>query len=73
MQRRHIHRLITADESARWLAHFGAAMHAAGVAEGAQAAVMDLLRGPAARLVNDGAPKELRRRRCHDALGGGPA
>ena len=30
-QRRHLHRLITADESARWLSHFGAAMQAAGV------------------------------------------
>jgi uncharacterized protein len=56
MQRRHIHRLITVDESARWLAHFDAAMDEAGVGERAQDAVMDLLRGPAARLVNDGAP-----------------
>src|SRR3981189_3381942 len=31
MQRRHIHRLISADESTRWLAHFGAAMEAAGI------------------------------------------
>jgi ankyrin repeat protein len=61
MQRRHIHRLISAEESARWLAHFGASMDEAGVAEPAQAAVMDLLRGPAARLVNDGAPKEVLR------------
>ena len=59
MQRRHLHRLITAGESARWLGHFGAAMQAAGVGQGAQAAVMDMLRGPAARLVNDGAPKDV--------------
>jgi ankyrin repeat protein len=59
MQRRHIHRMISADESAQWLAHFSAAMDAAGIAQSAQAAVMDLLRGPAARLVNDGAPKEV--------------
>jgi len=57
MQRRHIHRLISIDESAQWLAHFAAAMAEAGIDQGAQAAVMDLLRGPAARLVNDGAPK----------------
>ena len=57
VQRRHLHRLITASESARWLGHFGAAMRAAGVEQSVQAAVMDLLRGPAARLVNDGAPK----------------
>ena len=44
MQRRHIHRLISAAEPARWLAHFGAAMAEAGVAEGPQAAVMHLLR-----------------------------
>jgi ankyrin repeat protein len=61
MQRRHIHRLISAEESARWLAHFGASMDEAGVAEPAQAAVMDLLREPAGRLVNDGAPKEALR------------
>jgi truncated hemoglobin YjbI len=59
MQRRHIHRLISADESARWLAHFSAAMEAAGTAQDTQVTVMDLLRGPAARLVNDGAPKEV--------------
>jgi ankyrin repeat protein len=58
-QRRHTHRLISAAEAARWLAHFGEAMDDAGVAEDAQAAVMDLLRGPASRLVNDGAPKEV--------------
>jgi truncated hemoglobin YjbI len=57
VQRRHLHRLITASESARWLGHSGAAMRAAGVEQSVQAAVMDLLRGPAARLVNDGAPK----------------
>lgn len=34
-------------------------MQAAGVGQSAQAAVMDLLRGPAARLVNDGAPKDV--------------
>ena len=59
VQRRHLHRLITASESARWLSHLGAAMQAAGVGQGGQAAVMDLLRGPAARLVNDGAPKDV--------------
>ena len=55
VQRRHLHRLITAGGSARWLSHFGAAMQAAGVGQGAQAAgvgqgaqaaVMDMLRGP---------------------------
>jgi ankyrin repeat protein/truncated hemoglobin YjbI len=59
VQRRHLHRLVTAGESARWLSHLGAAMQAAGVGQSAQAAVMDLLRGPAARLVNDGAPKDV--------------
>ena len=59
VQRRHVHRLITAGESARWLSHFGVAMQAAGVGQSAQAAAMDLLRGPAARLVNDGAPKDV--------------
>ena len=59
VQRRHLHRLITASESARWLSHLGAAMQAAGVGQSVQAAVMDLLRGPAARLVNDGAPKDV--------------
>jgi ankyrin repeat protein/truncated hemoglobin YjbI len=59
MQRRHIHRLISAEESDRWLAHFNAAMDEAGVPEHAQAVVMDMLRGPAARLVNGGAPKEV--------------
>ena len=61
VQRRHLHRLITASESARWLSHLGAAMQAAGVSQGAQAVVMDLLRGPAARLVNEGAPKDVLR------------
>ena len=56
LQRRHVHRLISAEESARWLAHFGAAMDQAGVAVGPQAAVMRLLREAAARLENDGAP-----------------
>ncbi len=59
VQRHHLHRLITAGESARWLSHLGAAMQAAGVGQSAQAAVMDLLQGPAARLVNDGAPKDV--------------
>ena len=59
VQRRHLHRLITAGESVRWLNHLGAAMQAAGVGQGGHAAVMDLLRGPAARLVNDGAPKDV--------------
>jgi len=59
MQRRHIHRLISAAESARWLAHFAASMEEAGIAAYAKAVVLDLLRGPAARLVNDGAPKEI--------------
>jgi truncated hemoglobin YjbI len=59
VQRRHLHRLITAGESARWLSHLGAAMQAAGVGQSVQAAVMDLLRGPAARLVNEGAPKDV--------------
>ncbi len=58
-QRRHVHRLISAAESARWLEHFGAAMDDAGVADDTQVAVMDLLRGAAARLVNDGAPKQV--------------
>jgi truncated hemoglobin YjbI len=55
-QRRHLHRLISAEESDRWLAHFGVAMDQAGVAGGPQAAVMRLLREAAARLENDGAP-----------------
>ena len=59
VQRRHLHWLITAGESARWLSHLGAAIQAAGVGQSAQAAVMDLLRGPPARLVNDGAPKDV--------------
>lgn len=59
VQRRHAHRLISADESAQWLEHFGAAMDGAAVGEAAHTAVMDLLRGPAARLVNDGAPKAV--------------
>jgi truncated hemoglobin YjbI len=58
MQRRHLHRLISAEESARWLAHFGSAMDQAGVPAGPQAAVMHLLQDAAARLVNDGAAKE---------------
>ncbi len=57
MQRRHVHRLISAEESERWLAHFRAAMDEVGVVATAQIVVMDLLRGPAARLVNDGASK----------------
>jgi ankyrin repeat protein len=61
IQRRHLHRLISAAESARWLAHFGAALDEAGVAEHARAAVMDMLRAPAARLVNDGAPRNVLR------------
>jgi ankyrin repeat protein/truncated hemoglobin YjbI len=59
MQRRHIHRRISAEESARWLLHFDASLGEAGVAERAHVTVMELLRGPAARLVNDGAPKQL--------------
>jgi len=59
MQRRHLHRLISAAESARWLAHFAASMEDAGIAAYAKAVVLDLLRGPAARLVNDGAPKQV--------------
>ena len=59
IQRRHLHRLISVDESAQWLAHFAAAMGEAGVEPRAQSEVMDLLRGPAARLVNDGAPKAV--------------
>jgi truncated hemoglobin YjbI len=59
MQRRHLHRLISAEESARWLAHFGSALEQAGVAEGPQAAVMHLLREAAAHLVNDGAPRDV--------------
>lgn len=61
LQRRHLHRRISADESARWLDHFAASMTSAGVAEPAHGAVLDLLRGPAARLVNDGAPKDVLR------------
>lgn len=61
IQRRHLHRLISAAESARWLAHFGAALDEAGVAGHARAAVMDMLRAPAAHLVNDGAPKNVLR------------
>jgi ankyrin repeat protein len=61
MQRRHVHRLISIEESERWLTHFASAMQEAGVGTSAQVAVMDLLRGPAARLVNDGAPKAVLR------------
>jgi ankyrin repeat protein len=53
--------LISAAESGRWLAHFAASMGEAGIAEGVQADIMGLLRGPAARLVNDGAPKQVLR------------
>jgi ankyrin repeat protein/truncated hemoglobin YjbI len=59
IQRRHVHRLISATESARWLEHLGAALDGAGVAADARATVMDVLRGPAARLVNDGAPRNV--------------
>jgi len=59
MQRRHAGRRISAEESERWLAHFAVSMGEAGVGAPAQAAVLDLLREPAARLVNDGAPKEV--------------
>jgi ankyrin repeat protein len=59
MQRRHLHRLISAAESTRWLAHFAASMEEAGIPANAKAVVLDLLRGPAARLVNDGAPKQV--------------
>lgn len=62
MQRRHGHRLISAEESGRWLAHLSASMAEAGVAEPVRATVLDLLRGPAARLVNDGAPAAVLRR-----------
>ena len=56
MQRRHEHRFINAQDSGLWLAHMRAAVIDAGVDEAAIAAMMDLLAGPAARLVNDGAP-----------------
>ncbi len=58
-QRRHLGRLIGAEESARWLAHFAAAMDEAGVGAGARTTVLGMLRGPAGRLVNDGAPKAV--------------
>jgi len=61
LQRRHQHRLISAAESARWLAHLQAALTDAGVAEPARSSVLGRLREPAARLVNDGAPKEVLR------------
>ena len=57
MQRRHIHRFISADEAALWLEHFEGAMVGLGIDADARAAVMDMLRGPAARLVNAGAPR----------------
>jgi uncharacterized protein len=69
-QRRHLHRLISADESARWLAHFEASLEEAGVAKPVQVTVMDLLRGPAARLVNDGAPKGILQEAITAAGGG---
>ncbi len=56
-QRRHLGRLISAEESEQWLAHFAAAMDQAGVGDGARSTVLEMLRGPAAHLVNDGAPK----------------
>ncbi|MEQ1787793.1 MAG: ankyrin repeat domain-containing protein, partial [Acidimicrobiales bacterium] len=59
MQRRHTHRLISPDESARWLDHFAATLAALEVPDASRAVVMDLLRGPAARVVNDGATKEV--------------
>jgi ankyrin repeat protein len=58
-QRRHVHRLISAAEADRWLDHFGAAMDDARVPEEAHTEVMALLRPAAARLVNDGAPKDV--------------
>ena len=59
MQRRHAHRHITAAESARWLEHFSAAMRAAGSTDQSRAAVMELLRAPAERLVNNGSPRDV--------------
>jgi ankyrin repeat protein len=61
MQRRHRHRLISAAESARWLEHLAASLAEAGVAEPERTTVLDRLRGPAARLVNDGAPTQVLR------------
>ncbi len=70
IQRRHVHRLISAAESARWLTHFDAALREAGVAEHARATVMGMLKAPAARLVNDGAPKDVLRQALASALRG---
>jgi ankyrin repeat protein/truncated hemoglobin YjbI len=56
MQRRHIHRFISEAESQLWLAHFSAAMVSLEIDEDARKSVMEMLRGPAARLVNAGAP-----------------
>ena len=61
VQRRHLHRLISCDESELWLAHFDAALNDVGVDANARVAVMQMLRGSAARLVNDGAPKSVLR------------
>jgi ankyrin repeat protein/truncated hemoglobin YjbI len=61
MQRRHVHRLVTAEESRRWLEHVEAALDEAGADGATRDDLLDRLRGPAARLVNEGAPKaELR-------------
>lgn len=57
MQRRHIHKCISEVESERWLEHFAAAMIGLGIDAEARSVVVRMLRGPAARLVNSGAPR----------------
>lgn len=57
MQRRHIHKYISEVESELWLEHFVAAMIGLGIDADARGVVMGMLRGPAARLVNSGAPR----------------
>jgi ankyrin repeat protein/truncated hemoglobin YjbI len=70
IQRRHLHRLISTAESARWLGHFDAVLDESGVAVDARVAVMAMLRTPAARLVNDGAPKDVLKQALVSAANG---
>jgi ankyrin repeat protein len=53
MQRRHVHRCITAHEAELWLEHFAESLRAEGVDEGLAGEVMAVIRGPARRVVNE--------------------
>ena len=55
MQRRHIHRTVTADEAESWLGHLSDAMEECGVDGRENAAVVAKLTPAAYRLVNGGA------------------